>query len=172
MARGGAHPTRFRLCGIHSASSITSNSVLPLIDEQDRPAAQFPPQEHVLTDNNPESPIARAPAASTPMITIGFRYFRSCSIHGSGRRQQLTPIGGWSSRSARPLSRHRSRYGWLRLPNVPREINLRLDVWVAQAVGLMDKLRLEKAHVVGNSSAARSPWRWRSATPNGSIDRR
>ncbi len=33
----------------------------------------------------------------------------------------------------------------------PQGIQYTLDVWVAQAVGLMDKLGLEKAHVVGNS---------------------
>src|SRR5208283_5072297 len=33
----------------------------------------------------------------------------------------------------------------------PKDVSYRKETWVAQAVGLLDALKIEKAHVVGNS---------------------
>lgn len=91
--------------------------------------------------------------------------FPALFIHGSGPgvsawanwRLVLAPL----AQRMRVIAPDMAGFGF-----TERRADLRYDIdtWVAQALGLMDALGLERADVWATPSAARSRWRWRSAT--------
>lgn len=89
-------------------------------------------------------------------------------IHGSG-----PGVSAWANwrlsipvlaRQARVIAPDMVGFG---LSDRPASQRYGMDEWVAQAVGVLDALDVERADVVGNSSAARSRWRWPSGTRSG-----